>query len=33
MQVTVRAHCYKIDGRVLGGIKFEVLVQVFWDAV
>ena len=29
--MAVRAHLFKIDGRVLGGMQFGVLVQVlFW---
>ena len=33
MQVTVRAHFCKIDGRVQAGMQFGVLVRVvLWDA-
>ena len=33
MLMAVRAHLFKIDGRVLGGMQLEVLVLlVFWDA-
>ena len=31
--MAVRVHLFKIDGRVLGGMQFGVLVMVFWDAV
>ena len=32
--MAARAHLFKIDGRVLGGMQFGVLVLVvFWDAV
>ena len=32
--LAVWAHLFKIDGRVLGGMQFGVLVLVvFWDAV
>ena len=32
--MAVRAHLFKIDGRVHGGMQFGVLVLVvFWDAV
>ena len=33
--VTLRAHFFEIDGRVLGGMQFGILVHagLFWDAV
>ena len=31
--MAVRAHLFKIDGRVLGGMQFGVLVQVLFWAV